>query len=93
MKKLPNINTTLALVGIAATFAPDISSIAAWLASSGVEWLSPVARVLGVLALLLTSAPRVIKRLRPMLAAAGLATPHDQVQGQDTAVTKPEKVR
>jgi hypothetical protein len=70
-----NLNTVLLVLGLLAEFGPDIAGASTALAGSGVAWLLPVARVLGVLALLLASLPRIITRLRPMLAAINLASP------------------
>ena len=70
-----NLNTILAVAGGVGVFAPDVASVSAWLAGTSVPWLGTVAKGLGVLALLLASLPRIVTRLRPVLAAANLATP------------------
>jgi hypothetical protein len=69
-----NLNTILLILGTLALFAPDLASVAAWLAGAGVTWLATVAKVFGAAALLLSSLPRIIGRLRPVLALLGLAT-------------------
>ena len=84
-----NPNTVLLVLGVAATFGPDIAEVATWLAGSGVAWLGPVARVLGAGALLLSSLPRIITRLRPALAALNLATPPEEPK----ATTPPDAGR
>jgi len=70
-----NLNTVLAIAGGIGVFAPDVASVATWLGGTGVPWLGYVARGLGVAALLLASLPRIVSRLRPLLASANLATP------------------
>lgn len=74
MKKF-NLNTILAILGLAAVFAPDVASVGAALAGTGIPWLGYVARGLGTVALLLASLPRIIGKARPLLAAFNLATP------------------
>ena len=78
-KKL-NLNTVLLVLGIAAEFGPDLAGASTALAGTGVAWLVPVSRVLGAVALLLSSLPRIITRLRPMLSALNLATPAGHAQ-------------
>lgn len=73
-----NLNTVLAVLGLSAVFAPDVADVAAAIAGTGVPWLSTVARGLGAAALLLSSLPRIVGRLRPLLAALNLATPPDE---------------
>lgn len=74
MKRI-NLSTILAVAGGVGVFAPDLSAVATWLAGTGVPWLGYVARGLGAAALLASSLPRIVTRLRPLLAAANLATP------------------
>jgi len=74
MKRL-NLNTVLAVLGGLAVFAPDVAALASVLQGWGVTWLAVPIRVLGASALLLSSLPRIIGRLRPVLAALNLATP------------------
>jgi len=76
MKRI-NLNTVLLVLGLLAEFGPDVAGLSAALANAGVGWLVPVSRVLGAAALLLSSLPRIIGRLRPALAALNLATPTD----------------
>jgi len=76
MKRI-NLNTVLAVLGGLAVFAPDVAALASVLQGWGVTWLSVPIRVLGAAALLLSSLPRIIGRLRPVLAALNLATPGD----------------
>ena len=73
-KKL-NLNTVLLVLGLAAEFGPDLAGASTALAGTGVAWLVPVSRVIGAVALILSSLPRIVTRLRPVLAALGLASP------------------
>jgi len=73
-KKL-NLNTVLLVLGLAAEFGPDIAGASTALAGTGVEWLVPVSRVLGAVALILGSLARALPKARPMLAALNLASP------------------
>ena len=73
-KKL-NLNNALLVFGLAATFVPDMLELSAALAGTGVGWLVWVSKGLGALALLLAGIARAIPRMRPLLAAIGLATP------------------
>ena len=76
--KLPialNANTVLIVLGGLGVFAPDIASVATWLASMHVAWFGSVARGLGLLAAFCAAAPLVVPRLRSFLALLGLATP------------------
>jgi hypothetical protein len=90
MKRI-NLNTVLLFLGAIAVFAPDVASVAAWLAGAGIEWLAPVARMLGALALLLSSLPRIITRLRPVLSMLNLASPAGQshLDAQDEQESAP----
>lgn len=90
MKRI-NLNTVLLVLGAAALFAPDVAEVAAMLAGTGVPWLGTVARVFGAAALLLSSLPRIIGRLRPILAALGLATPPEQVEPAKPEPRQPDK--
>jgi hypothetical protein len=91
IRKSVNLNTILAVLGALALFGPDLASVAATMNGLGIPWLTTVAKVLGALALLLSSLPRIIGRLRPLLALLGLATPPEVVEAQsDDAVTVPE---
>jgi hypothetical protein len=74
MKRI-NLNTVLAVLGGLAVFAPDVAALASVLQGWGVTWLAVPIRVLGAAALLLSSLPRIIGRLRPLLAALNLASP------------------
>ena len=76
--KLPvalNLNTALSVLGGLGVFAPDVASVATWLASMHVAWLSSVVRALGLLAAFCSAAPLVVPKLRAFLAMFGLATP------------------
>jgi hypothetical protein len=86
-----NLNTILLVLGVAAEFGPDVAGIAEVAHASGVGWLVYVSRGLGAMALLLSSLPRIIGRLRPALAALNLATPQAAVVGAlpaSEAITK-----
>lgn len=74
MKKL-NLSTILLALGLVAQFGPDVAAVSAWLTGLGVAWLVWPAKILGAVALTLSALPLVIKRLRPVLALLGLATP------------------
>ena len=69
-----NLSTALTILGGLGVLAPDLTGLAAWLTSLHVGWLTHVAHGLGGAALLCASLPRVVTRLRPLLAAANLAT-------------------
>jgi hypothetical protein len=73
MKKI-NLSTVLAVAGAVGIFAPDLASVSAWLAGTGIPRLALAAKILGFSAALLASLPRIVTRLRPILAAANLAT-------------------
>ena len=70
-----NLNTLLLVLAGLGVFAPDIASVAAWLASMNVAWLGTVVKGLGLLAAFCSAAPLVVPRLRSFLALLGLATP------------------
>ena len=70
-----NLNTLLLVLAGLGVFAPDIASVAAWLASMNVAWLGTVVKGLGLLAAVCSAAPLVGPRLRSFLALLGLATP------------------
>jgi hypothetical protein len=74
MKKI-NLSTVLLILGIVAQFGPDVASVSAWLTGLGVAWLVLPAKIVGAVALVLSALPLIIARLRPLLAAVGLATP------------------
>lgn len=81
-----NLNTILTILGAGAVLAPDLTGLAAWLSGLGVPWLVHVAHGLGIASLFFASAPRVIAKLRPVLASLGLATPSGaavQVESRD----------
>lgn len=80
IRKTLNLNTALAILGVLALFGPDLASVAATMNGLGIPWLTTVAKVIGALALLLSSLPRIITRLRPLLALLGLATPETEAQ-------------
>ena len=73
MKAL-NLNTILVILGGLGIFAPDVASVAAWLASTNVAWLAWPIRILGFAATFFAAAPLVVPRLRAFLALLGLAT-------------------
>jgi hypothetical protein len=73
MKKF-NLSTILAVAGAVGVFAPDLASVAAWLASLGVSWLGPVAKIVGYAAGVAACLPRIVPRMRQVLATADLAT-------------------
>ena len=75
MKKLPNINTILAVIGALGVFAPDVAAFAAALASLDVAWLATPIRILGFVATFLAAAPIAVPKIRAFLARFGLATP------------------
>jgi hypothetical protein len=70
-----NLNTILIILGGLGVFAPDIASVAAWLASMNIAWLGTVIKGMGLLAAFCSAAPLVVPRLRAFLALLGLATP------------------
>jgi hypothetical protein len=70
-----NLSTALTILGGLGVLAPDLTGLAAWLTSLHVGWLTHVAHGLGGAALLCASLPRVIEKLRPVLASLDLATP------------------
>lgn len=70
-----NLNTILLVLAGLGVFAPDIASVAAWLASMNISWLGTVVKGLGLLAAFCSAAPLVVPRLRSFLALLGLATP------------------
>ena len=70
-----NLNTILLVLAGLGVFAPDIASVAAWLASMNIAWLGTVVKGLGLLAAFCSAAPLVVPRLRSFLALLGLATP------------------
>ena len=69
-----NLNTILIVLAGLGVFAPDIASVAAWLAGMNVAWLGTVIKALGLLAAFCSAAPLVVPRLRAFLALLGLAT-------------------
>lgn len=70
-----NLNTILLVLAGLGVFAPDVASVAAWLASMNIAWLGTVVKGLGLLAAFCSAAPLVVPRLRSFLALLGLATP------------------
>lgn len=82
-KKKLNLNNALLVFGLAATFVPDILELSAALAGTGIGWLVWVSKGFGTLALLLAGISRAIPRMRPLLAAIGLATPHETTLDKD----------
>ena len=81
-KKL-TLNNALLVFGLAANFVPDLLQLSVALAGTGIGWLVWVAKGIGTLALLLAGIARAIPRLRPLLAAVGLATPHETTLDKD----------
>ena len=69
-----NLNTILLILGGLGVFAPSVTSVATWLASMNVVWMSPVIRGLGLLAAFFSAAPLVVPQLRAFFASLGLAT-------------------
>ena len=85
-----NLNTILLVLAGLGVFAPDIASVAAWLASMNVAWLGTVIKGLGLLAAFCSAAPLVVPRLRAFLALLGLATaPGARAPWDPTKVTPP----
>ena len=78
-----NLNTVLLVLAGLGVFAPDIASVAGWLASMHVAWLGTVVKGLGLLAAFCSAAPLVVPRLRAFLALLGLATPPGAVAPWD----------
>ena len=78
-----NLNTLLLVLAGLGVFAPDIASVAAWLASMNIAWLGTVVKGLGLLAAFCSAAPLVVPRLRSFLALLGLATPPGAVAPWD----------
>ena len=88
-----NLNTILLVLAGLGVFAPDIASVAAWLASMNVAWLGTVIKGLGLLAAFCSAAPLVVPRLRAFLALLGLATaPGARAPWDPTKVTPPVHV-
>ena len=83
-----NLSTVLTILGGLGVLAPDLTGLATWLASMNVGWLTHVAHGLGGAALLCASLPRVVAKLRPVLASLNLATP----VGEIPAVDVPSKI-
>ena len=78
-----NLNTVLLVLAGLGVFAPDIASVAGWLAAMHVAWLGTVVKGLGLLAAFCSAAPLVVPRLRAFLALLGLATPPGAVAPWD----------
>lgn len=74
-----NLNSILVVLGGLGLFATDVTVIATWLDGLGISWLSPVARVLGFIAVFFAAAPLAVPKLRAFLALFGLATPAGSV--------------
>ena len=70
-----NLNTLLVILGGLGVFAPDVASLATWMASMNIAWLSLPIRILGTMAVFFSAAPLVVPRIRSFLALLGLATP------------------
>ena len=73
--KLPNRNQILLAIGFLATQGPNLSAVAAWLASSGIPHMTGVVTLLGWMVTALGSLAIAWPRIRSALAAGGLATP------------------
>ena len=98
-----NLSTLLLILGGLGAFAPDVASVAAWLASTHLTWLVLPAKAIGFVAVLFAAAPLIVPRIRSFLALLGLATPPgalapwtpgkpgdpDAPKPADEAVTKP----
>ena len=78
-----NLNTLLIVLAGLGVFAPDIATVATWLASMHIAWLGTVVKGLGLLAAFFAAAPLVVPRLRAFLALLGLATPPGAVAPWD----------
>lgn len=63
-------NLCLLIGGVLAVLAPDLTGIATWLAGLGIGWLSWVARVLGILALVGSRWDVIKAKLEPLLTAS-----------------------
>jgi hypothetical protein len=70
-----NLNTLLFVLGGLGVFAPDVASIAAWMASMHVAWLVLPIKILAFIATAFAAAPLIVPKLRAFLALLGLATP------------------
>ena len=75
MKLSINRNQILIVLGFLATQGPNLSAVAAWLASSGIPHMTGVVTLLGWMVTALGSLAIAWPRIRSALAAGGLATP------------------
>jgi hypothetical protein len=75
MKLSINRNQILLAIGFLATQGPNLSAVAAWLASSGIPHMTGVVTLLGWMVTALGSLAIAWPRIRSALAAGGLATP------------------
>lgn len=69
-----NLNTILAILGLASTMGPDLTGAAAWFASHNVNWMTHVSHGLGSAALLCSGLALIMPKLRPVLSRFKLAT-------------------
>jgi hypothetical protein len=69
-----NLNTILLILGGLGVFAPDVASVAVWMASMHIAWLSLPVRILAFIATACAAAPLIVPKLRAFLALLGLAT-------------------
>jgi len=88
-----NLNTLLLILGGLGVFAPDVASVAAWLASMHIAWLALPVKILAFAATVFAAAPLIAPRLRAFLALLGLATPPGAqapwIKGQDVVPFPP----
>lgn len=84
-----NINTLLFVLGGLGLFAPDVASLAAWLASTHITWLVLPVKILAFLATAFAAAPLIVPRLRAFLAFLGLATAPSSVTPTATGTPAP----
>jgi hypothetical protein len=79
-----NLNTILLILGGLGVFAPDVASVAAWMASTHVAWLGLPVKILAFIATACAAAPLIVPKLRAFLALLGLATAPSSVTPTST---------
>ena len=70
-----DLNKILLAIGGLGIAAPDMTSVAGWLAGHNIPWMIYVSHALGAFALLCAGLSRLIPKLRPTLSSLGLSTP------------------
>ena len=77
------LHTIVAIIGASAVFVPNLQTLASWLASHHITWLSYVSQGVGFVATLLSSWPSIVGKAKPIVDIVEAA--------QAEEVTKPEK--